>query len=349
MTNQNITRDTLVDSWKTYAFRLLMTIPQDGIAELDGRERRTKRTGAWVLWALVGVLAIASITNLADRAYMHKAGFSANVVGAGLALLVPVAVHYAIKVGGWWKVVIWCAAILFASISGTIQYQIYAPDGLFIFDKDHLEALAFGAGVPLAECILAGIAAIVLMQEAQKDVERKAEAEAAAAAERKRAKLEADEADVKRIAEDERQARLAHELETQRKDDDARRENERISADAKADATRIRAQKNVQKSVQSTVQSGVQNTVSTPSKTQSEGEQKDMIASHLVDNGWTGASALARAVNLSRSTVYNRLSELKQDGRVSNQDGKWATIAPALPAEPAIHLNGADHERREKH
>ena len=330
MDKQSITFSTLWRSWRTYAIRLLMTIPEDGLAELEGRERRKRRNGAWVLWALVGVLAIASITNLADRAYTHKAGFSANVVGAGLALLVPVAVHYAIKVRGWWQVAIWSAAILFASISATIQYQIYAPENMLtLLSKENLEALAFGAGVPLAECVLAGIAAVVLRQDAQREADNELKTAQALAAEEERER------------ERERDDQLfAVELENKRLDAQAKREERLLKAQAKMS-------KAVQSSVQQAVQGVDQSTASTPPKTQTEDEQRHLLETQLLDNGWTGASALARATNLSRSTVYNRLNEMAERGRVRNENGKWdivRDVVPALPEQPAIHLNGVHHE-----
>lgn len=130
------------------------------------------------------------------------------------------------------------------------------------------------------------------------------------------------------------------ELENLRKDADARRDIERVKAEAAADAKRAKANR---QTVQRVVQHTAQNTVSTPSKAQSEDEQRHLLETHLLDNGWTGASALAKATNLSRSTVYNRLRELSERGRARNENGKWDVvrdIPPTLPAPAQIHLNG---------
>lgn len=327
MERESITFETLWRSWLTYAYRLAMTIPEDGIAELEGRERRRRRTGSWVLWVLIGVLAIASITNLSDRAYIYKEGWASYVIGAGLALLVPAAVHYAIKTRDWWKYVVWVFAGLFAFMSASIQYQIYAPvDAPFALTKDHLEALAFGAGVPLAECLLAAIAAIVVLQDDKREAESEAEAALATADEEKLAR------------EREREDRLfAMELENKRLDAQAKREERLIKAQAKVS-------KVVPQNVQRDVQQGVQHGGPTTGGTLSEQAQRAKIIKHLQDNGWTGGTALAAAVGIGKSTLYTRLTELSERGLVVNKNRKWDVvrdITPALPAAPAVHLNGS--------
>jgi len=329
MRQQEITIKSLTQSWKSYVIRLLMTIPEDGMAELDGRERRRKGAHAWVLWALIFVLALASITNLSSRAYVHKAGFSAHVVGMGLALLVPVTVHFATKMRNWMRLPIWLFAIVFAFISASIQYQIYAPAGAFSWSKDHLEALAFGGGVPLAECLLAAIAAIVTMQYAQAEEQRKVEATVQAETERERQRQEQIEAERRAEEREERRLRLEAELEA-----------ERIKVEAAADAKRIKAQRS---STVSRLSHGTVSKSSQASDLQESGDRQKRILGHIAEHGDTGASDIAKQVGVGRSTVYRDLEEMERRGELiqvpSSQPRRETEYA--IPQPELVHTNGS--------
>lgn len=283
-----ITFKTLLNVWRVYAIRLLMTIPEDGLAQLEGREVRKKRVNTWVLWFMIGGLAIASITNLASRASSHKPGIAANAAGMFIALLVPVVVHYAIKMDGKERIGVWAIALGTAAFSGIIQYQIYAPPEYVVWwSKDNLEALAFGAGVPLAECALAAIAAVVVKRELEQEEEEKAMTIEGKEAERERQRLER-----------ERDQQFALDLDLKRKREEAK----------------INKKYGVQDSVQS-VQNSVQIEQSTPVNEQSKNEQLNTILNMLRD-GQVSPTNNAKALGVSRGTYYNRLNDLEDAGLI---------------------------------
>jgi hypothetical protein len=129
-------------------------------------------------------LSVASVANLATQAYNHHANYSSYMTGAGIAVLVPIAVLAAMLIEGKWSYAFWLMAVVFAGISGTIQYNIYhTTDALMSI----AEAIAFGYGVPLSEVMLAVMEARLVIQ---KD-EEKARAEAAQAAQVEAQRLQA--------------------------------------------------------------------------------------------------------------------------------------------------------------
>lgn len=158
-------------------------------------------------------LSIASIANLATQAYSHHANFSSYMTGAGIAVLVPIAVLAAMLIEGKWSYAFWLMAVVFAGISGTIQYNIYhTTDALMSI----AEAIAFGYGVPLSEVMLAVMEARLVIQ---KD-EEKARGDAAHVAQMESQRLQAqaeqranDEA--AKQAEQERKAQLRRDLDEQ--------------------------------------------------------------------------------------------------------------------------------------
>ena len=309
--HKNITLGDLFHTWQTYILRLMMTVPQDGIAELDGRERR-KRSGAgaivWVITALIVTLALASIANLSDRAYAHKAGFSANVVGIGLALLVPVGVHVAVKIrGAWAKGFVWIMSALFAFISGAIQYQIYAPAGPFGWSKDHLEALAFGAGVPVAECMLAAILAVVVAQANSESDNRKQLEVAEVKADHQREL--AERLRLQEI-EDVRQRRLA--------DDEHRRQMQMAEAEAKREERRIKLDAKLSSQVSSKLSTEQQKRTVQPEKSVNPTEDEQLLeqlrtlVQQQKESGKVNKSQLASEIGVSRTTLYRMLDAIPE-------------------------------------
>ena len=131
-------------------------------------------------------LSVASIANLSSRAFEHHANFSSYMTGAGIAVLVPIAVIAAMIVEGRWAWAFWVMAVVFAAISGTIQYNIYLLPNSGTMGI--AEAVAFGYGVPLSEVMLAIMEARLVLQFAQKKAAEAAKAEA----ESKAAKLAED-------------------------------------------------------------------------------------------------------------------------------------------------------------
>lgn len=232
------------------------------------------------------------------------------------------------------------------SAHGAARSRKGAAISVFIAHIIVAEVILWGHGAyaemayPLVTAI--GAAVMALSIEHHKDAEAQSLAEAlqAEADERERVRAEAEEADRREREREESAQRFILELETRRENEAHRREMERIDAEAKADAKRAKANN---KTVQGSVQRTVLDSASTPSKDELKTVQQDSIKTHLLDSGWTGASALARATGLPRSTVYNRLNELSERGQVRNKDGKWDVvrgIAPTLPEPAQIHLNG---------
>lgn len=121
-------------------------------------------------------LSVASIANLSSRAWEHHANFSSYMTGAGIAILVPIAVLAAMLVQGQWAYGFWAMAVLFAAISGTIQYNIYLLPGSGAMGI--AEAIAFGYGVPLSEVMLAIMEARLIVQADQRKAEHQASIEA---------------------------------------------------------------------------------------------------------------------------------------------------------------------------
>lgn len=313
-------KNSLKSAWLEYAIRLAMIIPQDGIARLEGRDTKKRGIGfdAFLLISLIGILALASITNLQSRAYMHKPGIAAYFAGFGLALLVPVVVHFTVKGSGKIAAACWVIVSIFAAISASIQYQVYAPGGDFAFDADHLEALAFGAGVPLAECLLAVILSMVVIDSRNKIESEKAELKAEKEAEEERIrlqKIEGEERKRKQEIEDQERERQ-RQIEDQRRQDE--RQEKRLRFEAEIEERRIKAEAAAQAKVlreerKSVAGATVQHSVAQSS---SAPDLQQLIVAHLQQSGDTGATDMARLFDVDRSTVYRKLKSMEKSGIV---------------------------------
>lgn len=236
----DITWYELGQKWNKAMIKVLMLLPS---AILGSEEQpKHKDTIIKIIPFLIMVLSAASITNLSHRAYSHHEDWSSYLVGAGLAALVPVAVFVAIKIDGRkYKVGVWIIASIFAVISAAIQYQVYIPtqprtDQVF-------EALAFGAGVPLAECLLAAMEAFLLGQ-----VQQHAKADEQATLDRERAALEAEAKRQQEAArlEFERQ-KQAIDLENYRRQLAQEAELKRLEAETKLELKRLEAEAKLRK------------------------------------------------------------------------------------------------------
>lgn len=191
-------------------------------------------------------LSVASIANLSSRAWEHHANFSSYMTGAGIAVLVPIAVIAAMIVEGRWAWGFWAMAVVFAMVSGTIQYNIYLLPGSGFMGI--AEAVAFGYGVPLSEVMLAIMEARLVIQFERKRVAEAAaqlaEAKAAKLAEEAKAEAEHQRIVAEQRAEADRQRQAAidaenREFERQRKQ--AELEAYRIELQQKAELDRERA------------------------------------------------------------------------------------------------------------
>lgn len=150
------------EAWESMGHRLAIVIPLRIVQWLDKEKTEAKRKHPLtvLIILLIMVLSAASVTNLYTRANAHHPGPSAMATGAGLALLVPIAIFFAVYVplGRAGRIGVWCIAIVFAAMSAAIQYKIYAPaDGGI-----DIEAIAFGTGIPVAECLLAVLEGILI-------------------------------------------------------------------------------------------------------------------------------------------------------------------------------------------
>lgn len=277
-------------------------------------------------------LSVASIANLSSRAWEHHANFSSYMTGAGIAILVPIAVLAAMLVQGQWAYGFWAMAVLFAAISGTIQYNIYLlPNSGFM---GIAEAIAFGYGVPLSEVMLAIMEARLIVQADQRKAEKQAALESAqrqaddieqrrqqaALERRKRDEIEAEN------REFERQRKLA-ELEAYKlkleQDAEIRREKALASL-------RIKEQKLVAKSV--ALQQPTTSATDDMQQNATDLQQLDATSRvntlyRLLQDGDKGQTHYASLFGVNRSTINRDYAKLTKQGKIyKNGDGGYHVI-----------------------
>ncbi len=338
-------------------FALALIIPTKALAWLNGDKGKAQRHPLTKIVPIVIVtLSLASISNLVSRANHHHAGLPADFTGTGIAVLVPIAVFAAVhsNLGLGRKIIISLIALVFAITSAAIQFMIYAPAGDFKLSYDLFEALAFGAGVPIAECLLAVIEFLLIEQDAATNATReKAEQDAAEQArinaekaqreseEREQARINAEHArELERIRieaerhEAERQAIIKEERE--RAIFELEMEQKRREMEAKLDADRLRLEaklsgKSVEKSTKPTVEKQSDNLPATSgesvefnSKKAKIQQRRNMIFQHIQMNGDPGPSALSEQFGVDRGTIYSDLKALVGEGTIyKNGDGGY--------------------------
>jgi hypothetical protein len=202
-------------------------------AWLDGKSNEhAKPFILKALYALVYVLAFASVVNISTRAATHHAGWMSYIFGAGFALVVPATVFIAAHFPGLTngaRFYAWVVAVIAAMMSMFIQIKVYMTGAdlslsMLLSGNVDLEALAFSAGIPFFEVLMASLAAIVSgahdnhlasveLARNQKAASIKAEAEAEA--ERQR------QAELQRQREEDERAERAHVREMERRRMDA--------------------------------------------------------------------------------------------------------------------------------
>jgi len=290
-------------------------------------------------------LSVASIANLSSRAWEHHANFSSYMTGAGIAVLVPIAVIAAMIVEGRWSWGFWAMAVVFAGISGTIQYNIYLlPDSGFM---GIAEAVAFGYGVPLSEVMLAIMEARLIIQFERKQVQEEAaklaEAKAAKLAEERKAEVEHQRIMAEQRIEDDRQQQAAidaenREFERQRKA--AELEAYRIELQQKAELERQRVMTDLRiKEQKAAVKNSVKFTVNptpatteesvkfysaenenfTPNKTESRRQTLLRLLEEIDGQSIEALnkSALAKRLDVSRPTLNTDLAALESVGKLT--------------------------------
>lgn len=274
-------------------------------------------------------LSVASIANLSSRAWEHHANFSSYMTGAGIAVLVPIAVIAAMIVEGRWAWGFWAMAVVFAMVSGTIQYNIYLLPGSGFMGI--AEAVAFGYGVPLSEVMLAIMEARLVIQFERKRVAeaaaKLAEAKAAKLAEEAKAEAEHQRIVAEQRAEADRQRQAAidaenREFERQRKQ--AELEAYRIELQQKAELDRERAMADLrikeQKAaakVSETVSKNNVSVVATPeakvSETDSETIEK-LIVRFLKAKPGAKLDDIAAHVDTTKGNVSKKITSLVDMG-----------------------------------
>jgi len=274
-------------------------------------------------------LSVASIANLSSRAWEHHANFSSYMTGAGIAVLVPIAVIAAMIVEGRWAWGFWAMAVVFAMVSGTIQYNIYLLPGSGFMGI--AEAVAFGYGVPLSEVMLAIMEARLVIQFERKRVAEAAaqlaEAKAAKLAEEAKAEAEHQRIVAEQRAEADRQRQAAidaenREFERQRKQ--AELEAYRIELQQKAELDRERAMADLrikeQKAaakVSETVSKNNVSVVATPeakvSETDSETIEK-LIVRFLKAKPGAKLDDIAAHVDTTKGNVSKKITSLVEMG-----------------------------------
>lgn len=379
------TPEDLKATWKRAVIKVAMWPAQiilrdpKAATDDDDQDIDTVKLLAKIIPLFVIGLSAASISNLSVRAYEHHKNPSSYVTGFGLATLVPVAVFAALRIKNWsMKIFAWVVAALFAAISGMIQYNVYLPAdtnqaGVFVW-----EAIAFGYGVPVAECLLAMIEGVLVWQIEQDRVAR--------AADEERRRADEEERERRRKTEDEdhereRQAKAAADLRQQQDEEEERQRRQRqqemddayqrelnaIRLDDERRKREVAYQAKLRKiSVTSdgdrprnakastgATSAGVHTGESLDSDTQSNTEQQDAMLrqSYILSLLGAGKKISPKAIGdrfgVTRQTIYRDLEALQQNGKIRktpNNDGveEWRLNDGAHPmiGVVPIYTNG---------
>lgn len=310
------------DTWRRMLHRLAVVIPLKVIAWLDKEKLEVKRKHPLTILIvlLIMLLSVASITNLYTRASSHHPGISAYATGGGLALLVPISIFFAVYVplGKVGKSGAWAISIVFAVMSAAIQYKIYSPGDTSI----SLEAVAFGAGIPVAECLLAVLEGILINyltnQEQAKERDAVAKLEAETQKVQAQAQAERDRTEAKRKADEQAKAleaqqatQFAFEMEAKRKRLDLELELERKKLEAKLNAPP--RQRNDSRAIQS------------ESKPIQQSDSESRLIQYYKLNPKASQRKAAQETGISQSTVNRILSELESN-KVIHRNGNGVEV-----------------------
>lgn len=345
MSNQKKTWSDAKERWRALGIKAAIAIPDLFLADHSEDEKVSNRKGLHrvvirVLTALVVTLAFASIGNMVSRALLHHNGFNAYAGGIALAALVPISVFITAAIfrnDAKRRMLGWAISAVFATVSATIQFYAYSAG-----DNFSLEAFAFGAGIPVAECLLAVLAAAVESQiEEEEEVElassieadfmAQQDAEEAIKKERREREAEEDRRRAIKAEDERRRAELALEIEQRAKDAEAKRENERIKAAAAADAKRIKAQSaSVKNSVKSDATYGVKSNTPTSGNRAENRRVRLVEILHSFDSpSDINKTKIAKQLGVSRQTIISDINALESSGLIS------------LNGSVKIHTNGA--------
>lgn len=319
----NYNKEALFTVWYQAIIKSLM---QPAQRMLDGQpKQRGQGDGTTALIKIIPLviiaLSLASVTNMASRAYSHHASNSSYAIGFGLAVMVPVIVFTALRLqNGWASGLAWFFAIVFAFASGSIQFQIYNAGQPITFDTlfsvgVNLEALAFGFGVPFAECVLAGLEGLLIWQ-----IETKERRDAAQAKTAEVERNQQDEAKAKAEAvEVERKERERQEwqAEQERKRQEWQAEQDRIAAEH-AQKLELQRLKVVNKTVNGTVNKPHKTADSTPVDTVNSGEiDARKLLEFYRENPASSLRKTGAAFGVSHTQISKVLKRLEGEGLVS--------------------------------
>lgn len=317
------------ETWVRMLQRLAVAVPLWVLARF---EKRSEGKGLVVkaIPFVIMLLSLASITNLAGRAYVHHGDYSAYATGAGIAVLVPVAVIAAMLIEGVWAYIFWGMAFVFAAVSGTIQYNIYLMPGAGAMGI--AEAIAFGYGVPVSEVMLAIMETRLVLQYDKRKKAEKAEIDRKAEADRLRQQAEQQAAEERQrraqIAAEDREferQRKAAELEAYKAKLQQATEIEREKALA---ALRIKEKKAV--AMQQSTSGVAPATQQTATELQQlSAQERRQKLYELLQDGDKGQTFYAGLFGVNRSTVSRDYAELVKANKIYKNGDETFHIAGA--------------------
>lgn len=122
------------------------------------------------------------------------------------------------------------------------------------------------------------------------------------------------------------------------------REIKLLKAQAEADAIRA----NVYGTSTANVHGTSMGTSPASGRDVSADAQRKQIMDILMDNGETSVKYIIDTLGMPRSTVNKRLAELRDAGKVVNQNRKWRSVVVSekLPEPIEIHVNGVGRDVR---
>lgn len=332
-------------------------------AWLDGKtDEHAKPFILKALYSLVYVLAFASVVNISTRAATHHAGWMSYIFGAGFALVVPATVFIAAHFPGLTKgarFYAWVVAVIAAVMSMFIQIKVYMTGAdlslaMLLSGNVDLEALAFSAGIPFFEVLMASLAAIVSgaheghlaaveLAQSQKVAQLKAKAEAEAE--------RLHRIELERQREEDERAERAHTREMERRraeqamrlqeaaqmaEIEATKQAKLIDAESKAQARLAKARPATESATSQSVRSAK------PLATQMDTReiQKQMITIYQSEPTIADAK-MAEKIGKSKKTIQDLLADLAAKEVVEIEKigrGKSVTVNGKFPVFVAGEL-----------
>ena len=318
-----LSRDQLKKAWSQAAIKLLMS-PANAI--LGNGEKKEKDGDTFLIRTIpiaIITLSLASITNMASRAYDHHHDYSSYATGLGLAILVPIIVYAALRVKSKaGQAFAWFSAIAFAFASGSIQFQIYNAGqpltlATLMSTGVNLEALSFGYGVPFAECVLAVLEGILIWQYEAKRIHATQAAENETKRQAEEEKRQAEDNHIK--AEQKRREDEAWHAEQNRKQAEWQAEQNRKAAEhtQALELQRLKAESKLSTPVNKTVNVDKNPPVTTPDDSVNGGEiDIEKLLEFYRQNPKSSLRNTGNQFGISHTQVSKVLKRLASEQRV---------------------------------